>query len=154
MKTGVLLLAFFGVLIFNPLQAQQQETGSFGRPIDEKGAISVQKLSKKLQEADSSARLKVKGTILEVCQAKGCWMTMELDNGEIMRVKFKDYAFFVPKDAAGKSVVMEGTVSKELIDVYELKHLAKDAGKTKAEIDAIDQPGEELTFIADGVLIR
>ncbi|MBK6732010.1 MAG: DUF4920 domain-containing protein [Bacteroidetes bacterium] len=44
---------------------------------------------------------KVKGTVTSVCQNKGCWMKLDLGNGESMRVTFKDYGFFVPKEKQG-----------------------------------------------------
>ena len=49
-----------------------------------------------------------RGTVTEVCKAKGCWMKVALENGEETMVKFKDYGFFVPKDMAGKEVVING----------------------------------------------
>lgn len=54
-----------------------------------------------------------------------------------MKVKFKDYAFFMPKDCAGKKAVVDGYAYTQTTSVEELKHLAGDAGKPQAEIDAI-----------------
>jgi hypothetical protein len=99
-------------------------TGSFGEAIDKKGAIPVRKLPQKLED-DQAQDIKVKGTVTEVCQAKGCWMKIDLGDGETMRVKFKDYGFFVPKDAAGKTAIMHGVAKKEEVSVDELKHLAE-----------------------------
>jgi hypothetical protein len=89
-----------------------------------------------------------------VCQAKGCWMKLDLGNNETMRVTFKDYGFFVPKDAKGREVVIEGVALKSLTPVDELQHYAKDAGKTAEEIAAITEPVQELSFEAVGVLMR
>ena len=97
---------------------------------------------------------KVSGTVESVCQVKGCWMKVKMDNGETMRVMFKDYAFFVPKDIAGKTVVFEGEAQKKMVPVEHLQHYAKDAGKSKEEIAKITEPKEELTFIADGVIVK
>ena len=137
------------------IQAQDvsASAGVFGKSFDEKGAIPIKKLPKEMSKAESLP-IKVKGTITEVCQVKGCWMTMDLGNGEMMRIKFKDYGFFVPKDAAGKTATIEGVAKKEKVDIDELKHMAEDAGKTEEEIKAIDRAKEELTFVADGVIIR
>jgi len=44
----------------------------------------------------------VRGTIQEVCPVKGCWMRVTDEAGEELFVKFKDYGFFVPRDAAGQ----------------------------------------------------
>ena len=81
-------------------------------------------------------------------------MTIDLGNDELMRVKFKDYGFFVPKDAAGKTAIMQGVAKNEIVGVDELRHLAEDAGKPEKEINAIDKPTQELTFVAEGVIIK
>jgi hypothetical protein len=128
-------------------------TGVFGATIDAKGAVPVKKLPQKMKGAET-LNIKVEGVIEEVCQAKGCWMTIDVGDNELMRVKFKDYGFFVPKDAAGKTAIVQGVAKKEAIDVDELKHLAEDAGKTQEEIDAITEEKEELTFVAEGVIIK
>jgi hypothetical protein len=149
-----LLITISFVLASEFVVAQKEKlTGNFGEPISKKGAISVKKLPQKMEEVES-LDIKVKGTITEVCQAKGCWMTIDLGDDELMRVKFKDYGFFVPKDVAGKTAIVQGVVKKEIIGVDELKHLAKDAGKSERAINAIDKPKEELTFVAEGVIIQ
>ena len=153
MRLYVLSVAFLLVVISAYGQDRLESTGTFGEPIDKKGAVSAKKLAQKMDKAES-LNIKVKGTITEVCQAKGCWMTIDLGDDELMRVKFKDYGFFVPKDAAGKTAVIQGVAKNEIIGVDELRHLAKDAGKSEKEIIAIDKPKEELTFVAEGVIIK
>jgi Domain of unknown function (DUF4920) len=96
----------------------------------------------------------VKGTVAGVCQAKGCWMTFKLDNGEEMTVKFKDYAFFMPKDCSGKTAVCHGKAFLKTTSVAELKHLAEDAGKSKKVIAKIKKPKQEARFEADGVILN
>lgn len=81
-------------------------------------------------------------------------MTIDKGDGTTMRVKFKDYGFFVPKDIAGKTAIMEGMARMETTSVDEQRHYAEDAGKTKAEIEAITQPTRELVFEASGVIIK
>lgn len=152
-STSLLAIVLFLISMSSALaQEELPSTGSFGEKIDKKGAVSVKKLPKKLKSADS-LNIKVKGVVVEVCQSKGCWMTIDMGEDETMRVKFKDYGFFVPKDAAGKTAIMHGVVKKEMISVEELQHLAEDGGKSKEEIAKITEPQEELTFMADGVII-
>ena len=43
----------------------------------------------------------VRGRVRDVCQKKGCWMVVD-DGTAHARVRFADYAFFVPKDSSGK----------------------------------------------------
>ena len=60
--------------------------------------IAGQEKLAKINESDTT-ELVFEATIDEVCQMKGCWMTLESD--QKVRVTFKDYGFFVPKDAGG-----------------------------------------------------
>ncbi|MBI1193639.1 MAG: DUF4920 domain-containing protein [Bacteroidetes bacterium] len=95
---------------------------------------------------------KVQGKVTAACQVSGCWMKMDCGSGEPMRVTFKDYGFFVPKDLAGKEVIVQGVAVKKEVSVETLRHFAQDEGKSEAEIAAITQPAWEYEFIADGVL--
>ncbi len=99
--------------------------------------------------------MKVTGKVMEVCQKKGCWMTIVSDQpGQPeMRVTFKDYAFFMPKDLSGKQVVVDGYAYVETTPVDVLRHYAEDAGKPKEEIAAITTPKREISFEAFGVVI-
>lgn len=148
MKKGILIIGAFIFLLANSF-AQKY----FGEKITETGAIEAKQLPA-LMKDKQSLNIKVKGKIQEVCQKKGCWMKMDLGNGETMRIKFKDYAFFVPKNSAGKTAIIEGVASKEIIDVATLRHYAEDAGKSKKEIEAINKPKEEISFEAKGVIIK
>lgn len=127
---------------------------TFGEDFDAQTRISSGELVTKMEGQDSM-QLIVEGTVQEVCQAKGCWMVVgSEDNGkEPVMVRFKDYGFFVPKDIAGRKVVMEGWAFREVTPVEELRHYAEDAGKPQEEIEAITEPKEELKFLASGVLL-
>ena len=93
----------------------------------------------------------VVGRVNEVCQAKGCWLTMATGGDEEMMVKFKDYGFFVPKDIGGREVVLNGMAYYQITPVDELRHYAEDAGKSPEEIAAITDDQRELRFLATGV---
>lgn len=133
--------------------ANAQSTSHFGKEINENKAIEAASLPAKMGDKNEMSA-KVSGTVESVCQVKGCWMKVKMDNGETMRVMFKDYAFFVPKDITGKTVVFEGEAQKKTVPVEHLQHYAKDAGQSKEEIAKITEPKEELTFIADGVIVK
>ncbi len=140
--------------IEEPVEAEVKLTGNFGAEISEQGAVSVDKLLAELEGEDSVA-LKVKSEILATCAMKGCWMNVALAEDEHMRVTFKDYGFFVPKEGVeGKTAVIEGYAHKVTTDVETLRHFAKDAGKSQEEIDAITEPKDEITFVASGVIIQ
>ncbi|WP_426291674.1 DUF4920 domain-containing protein [Dyadobacter endophyticus] len=126
---------------------------NFGKQIDDKSAIAATALPGKMGDKNEM-QAKVTGIVESVCQAKGCWMKVNLDNGETMRVVFKDYAFFVPKDISGKTVVFEGEAKKTTASVEHLRHYAQDAGQSKEDIEKITEPKDELTFVAEGVIVK
>ena len=133
--------------------AEEASTGSFGEEITADGAITLAELRENMGE-DVRMDAKLSGTITECCQKKGCWMTIENPDGDDMRVTFKDYGFFVPKDCSGKEVVMDGFAYLDTIPVDVLRHYAEDAGKSEEEINAITEPSFELAFEAKGVIIK
>jgi len=125
----------------------------FGDSITKDGAIPSNELTAQMQGKDS-LQVKLTGTIEEVCQKKGCWMNMNIGNNQSMKVRFKDYGFFLPKDAGGKTVFIEGFAFTDTISVAELRHYAEDAGKTKEEIEKINKPETSISFEANGVIIK
>lgn len=133
--------------------AAQAGDNYFGKKIKAKGAISGTELTQKMSGKEA-VDAKVSGTVESVCQMKGCWMKVKMEDGTSMRVTFKDYGFFVPKDIAGKTVVFEGTAKVKTTPVAELRHYAEDAGKSKAEIEKITDPERAVTFVADGVVVK
>ncbi len=126
----------------------------FGAKISADDALPFDQLLQTMHGTDSLA-VKVKGKVEDVCQAKGCWMNIVSNEpGQApMMVRFKDYGFFVPKDIGGKEVIIDGYAFRETTSVDELRHYAEDAGKSKAEIEAINEPKEELKFLASGVIL-
>ena len=135
-------------------KAKQTDGKTFGEQVTPTGAISYDAMLDKMVKTDKLENVKVEGTVSAVCKAKGCWMNIASDKGaEPMFVNFKDYAFFMPKDLAGKKVVMLGNAFKEITPVEDLKHFAQDEGKSKEEIAKITKPKEEMKFMASGVII-
>ncbi|EMR01183.1 DUF4920 domain-containing protein [Cesiribacter andamanensis] len=125
---------------------------SYGAEIDTEGALSARQVPSLLQNIDSTY-VTLSGTALSSCAKKGCWMKVAVTGDEDMRVTFKDYGFFVPKDLNGQEVVMEGTLKRKVSSVEELRHFAEDAGKSPEEIAAIQQADTIYSFEAVGVKI-
>lgn len=135
-------------------EAGEQLTGqTFGEGFTPADVLAYSDLDAKVSATDST-NVTVRGTVSEVCQMKGCWMTMvQADGSEGMMVRFKDYGFFMPKDISGREVVMHGKAFYRTTSVDELRHYAEDAGKSAEEIAAITAPKNELAFLADGVIL-
>ena len=142
----------FAIILFISTAVRAQSVQHFGERIDEENVISSTELANAVAQ-QGTAEVKVAGEITEVCAVKGCWMTMNV-GGQEMMVRFKDYGFFVPKDAAGKTAVVQGQAKVDTVDVATLRHYAEDAGKPKAEIESITEPEVKLSFEAAGVILR
>lgn len=125
----------------------------YGEKVSVEGAIPINEAVAKLNAGKEEVEGKIKAKIVEVCAKKGCWITLELANGEKATVKMKDYGFFLPLAAKGKTVVIDGEVKFKTTSVAELKHYAEDAKKSKEEIDAITQPKKEVRVMAKGIVV-
>lgn len=152
-KISLFLVSIFfvGSLMAQPPEGPANKGMTFGETITKKGAISSNKLVKKLNEAND-IQVKVKGEVVQVCAAEGCWLRMKTKDGNIL-VKMKDHKFLVPLSMNGKTIVAKGVAMKKVTTVEMLKHYAEDAGKTKEEIDAITQPKEEIVVQATGIIV-
>lgn len=129
---------------------------SFGKEIVADDAIAASSMAEhyKSMKVGDSVDSKMVGTVKEVCQAKGCWMKVDLEDGNQVMVKFKDYGFFMPKNIAGEEVIINGKAFVNEVPVSELRHYAEDAGKSAEEIAAITETEKTYSFEADGVLLK
>jgi hypothetical protein len=88
------------------------------------------------------------GRISDVCQHKGCWTV--LSQGEThVRVRFKDYGFFLPRDCSGKQAFVEGAVEVAEVTAKDAGHYAGESKHPEAE--KLHSPGKQVTFVATGV---
>jgi Domain of unknown function (DUF4920) len=94
----------------------------------------------------------VEGLVETACQNKGCWMQIVPEAGQAgMRVTFKDYGFFVPKDSKGRQAKMEGTVAVKTLSKQEADHLSEEGAKLNRNADGT---ANEVSFVATGVELR
>ncbi len=117
------------------------------------GAIPATSLTSKMQGHTGPLAIKIKGTVTSVCQKEGCWLLVDIGGEKMMRVRFKDHAFVVPKNISGKTVVLDGHAYTTTTSVAELRHYAMDAGKSKEEIEKITEPEVNLNFEARSVVV-
>jgi hypothetical protein len=137
-------------------EAKEIAYASFGEQIEADNAIEAKLMADTYKEMSvgDSISTKMIAKVDEVCQAKGCWMKLDLGNDEQVMVKFKDYGFFMPKNIAGKEVIIDGKAFVSEVSVDEQRHYAEDAGKSEDEIAAITEIKRTYTFEANGVLLK
>jgi hypothetical protein len=164
---GFNILLIVLVLFYNCKQQNKQASSEveteivsnysvFGEAFDSEAASSDNEMFQQYQNlaVNDTVHTQFQGTVTDVCKAKGCWMKVALDNGEVAMVTFKDYGFFVPQDIEGKEVIISGRGFIEEMSVEDQQHFAEDAGESAETIAQITDPKKTYSFIAEGVLLK
>jgi len=122
----------------------------FGEVFTPADAVSTNELLAQM-EGKEAVDTQVTGDVTAVCKKKGCWMTLAVEDGEDIMIRFKDYGFFMPLDLTGK-VLIKGTAKEQITPVDELQHYAEDDGASPEEIAKITEPKREVHITATGVM--
>ncbi len=102
--------------------------------------------------ASEGKAVALEGKVRKACEKKGCWMEIAAeDKGPGVRVTFKDYGFFVPLDAAGSTVKIEGVVAVKELSEERVKHYEGE-GATVAR--GKDGKAREVQLVASGLELR
>jgi Domain of unknown function (DUF4920) len=155
MKTSLFTLLIITISLSLKAQAPKGKAkvgDIYGAKINVANTIPSSDLPNLLSKKDTVVA-QVKGKALASCASKGCWMTLEINDSTTAFIKMKDYGFFVPTAIVGKTVVIDGKMYTKTTSVDELKHYAEDAKKSKAEIDAINTPKNEIRIMANGIIV-
>ena len=99
--------------------------------------------------------VKMEGEVMEVCQMKGCWLTLKAASGPDVRIRVPktdtgEYLYTVPTGLSGRRVVVEGKLEQNALSEDEQRHYAEDVG---GDLDGDVQPFLELSMTASGVLV-
>ena len=164
-KIGIVMLLSFVIVACNSAKKDTNKENkiventysSFGDTVSASDYLSSNDAlsNYKALKLGDTINLKFNANIKEVCSKKGCWMTLPAGNDdETIMVRFKDYGFFMPLDAAGKEVIVAGKAFVNEVSVADLKHYAEDAGKSSEENANITESAMEFAFEANGVLLK
>lgn len=128
---------------------------SVGKEITDENVLAMAEMQERFNNLaiGDTIEVKYRAKVNEVCKKKGCWMKLENGENDDVMVKFKDYAFFVPKDIDNQEVIISGKAYVTEMSVEDRKHYAEDGGKSKEEIAVITEPKRTYSFLADRVLI-
>lgn len=150
------VVLFMGLIMNAQTAIDNKDYTLFGEKFKTNQVLTEKQMLKKYKNLKSGDSISVQfvTTIKSVCKKKGCWMKLDLSSGQEAFVKFKDYGFFVPLNADNSKAIINGYAFVKKVSVNELKHYAKDAGKSKEEINKITKPEVTYSFIAEGVYIN
>ena len=144
---GVFSAAF---VLAQPPNVPADKGAKFGADVTVENAVPIEDMVKGLKA--ESKDVKIKGEVVQVCEAEGCWLRMK-NGDETIMVRMKDHKFFVPTVMKGKTIVVQGAAQVKETSVAQLKHYAEDAGKSKEEIAKIKAPKKEVVLNADGIVV-
>ena len=150
---------FFAFLILAGIGASAQDKEKtpaakgvvYGVVSDEKTVVTPDEIKGKLVNDQFEGH--VKGKVVEVCKAEGCWIKLQRADGSSMMVRAKDHAFLMPENIVGKTVLIEGNATVKEVSEDMRKHYAEDAGKSKKEIAKIKGSEKDVQFAARGVKV-
>jgi hypothetical protein len=132
-----MLMLMLSMLLAAPPATQTQR---FGKPLEGRAPDSLEAV---LKAPEDGRRVRLEGRIAAVCRNKGCWL--ELKQGEAsVHVTFEGYSFFVPKDSAGREVVLEGKVKVETPKAEEIEHLRGEGAQRAGASVSIEASGVEI----------
>ncbi len=155
MNTRIFLAIMATALIFSACKNDPYET--FGQDFEiTKDTLSARQMDDLFDELDfhDTALVVFNSKIDAVCQKKGCWMEVDLDEGYVARVTFLDYGFFVPLNAAGSDAIIYGKAFWKSDSTAEKRHYAEDAGEEFDEEELDEDEDYAPHIIALGVKIK
>ena len=107
------LLVALSLIIGSGVASQPATAGDpfrAGAPITVKKPVRIQKLAKHPAKFEGKV-LRLEGTVKNVCQGRGCWVNVEDANGVTFMAKSLDESVLLPKDCAGRKVIVQGVVT-------------------------------------------
>ncbi len=124
----------------------------FGEPLE--SDIKKVGLSDVLGNPDTYAgtTIELDGVVRKACEKKGCWMELSdahNHDGAGLRVTFKDYGFFVPRNSAGSTVRLQGQVGIKTVDAKMVAHYEAEGARFANKM--ADGSAKEIHIIATGV---
>lgn len=98
-------------------------------------------------------RVLVAGTVVQVCEARGCWLQIASDRpSEMLKVKVEDGVIVFPMTARGKKAVVEGVVEKVVMTAEEARAEARrHAAEMKMPFDSTAVFEPTTTFQIRGI---
>ena len=127
---------------------------NFGQSIDLRELTPLDAIFSSPAEYDGKTVL-LEGFVQRACSKKGCWMEIAIDENpeaQRCRVKFKDYAFFVPRDSAGSQAKVQGVVQVNTVKKERVDHLEAEGARFAHK--RADGTALEVQVVATGVNLK
>lgn len=118
--------------------AAQSQVKNYGKPLTLKDKTPISAILKN-PHAYHGKRVQVEGTIVEVCEERGCWIKIASDKPfESIRFKVDDGVITFPLDAKGKSALAEGVVEVNMLTKEQAMAQAMEMHKERGTMAKFD----------------
>ena len=97
------------------------EPVAVGEQITVKKPVKISKLAKDPERFVGKV-IRIEGTAKAVCQGAGCWVEVSDAKGVTFLAKSLDESVLLPKDSAGRSIVVQGVVTKMEAKPHDHEH--------------------------------
>lgn len=121
-----------------------------GEPLKGATAVTFEALMKDPSAHDGKT-VQLEAGVRKACSKKGCWMELAEGEGAGIRVKFKDYGFFVPLDSEGSRAKVEGEIKVAELSEGTARHYEKEGATIPRGADG---KAREIQMVATGVELR
>jgi len=101
------------------------EPVAVGTEITVKKPLKISKLAKDPEKFVGKV-IRIEGTAKAVCQGAGCWVEVSDAKGVTFLAKSLDESVLLPKDSAGRSIVVQGVVTRMAAKPHDHEHEGED----------------------------
>ena len=136
-----------------------QSTKDYGKPLTLKVTTSISSILKD-PKAFEGKRVQVEGTIVEVCEERGCWIRIASDNEfQSIRFKVEDGVITFPLEAKGKLALAEGVVKITTLTKEQAIEQAKEMHRERGTMAKFDPskytgPVNDVQITGEGARIK
>lgn len=149
----------FASVALSATSALAQANTDYGKALTLKTKTPISAILKD-PKAYHGKRVLVEGTIVEVCEERGCWIRIASDKEfESMRFKVEDGLITFPLDAKGKLVLAEGIVSMKTLTREQAVAQAREAAKERGQLATFDParikgPVTDVQLTGEGARVK
>jgi hypothetical protein len=146
-------------LIVLSATAAQSQAKDYGKALTLKEKTSISAIIKNPKAYDGK-RVQVEGTIVEVCEERGCWIKIASDKPfESIRFKVEDGVITFPLDAKGKLALAEGVVKLQTLTREQAIEQAKEMHKERGTMAKFDPskytgPVTDVQIMGEGARVK
>lgn len=138
---------FYGLLVAISMSTcVQAKVYEYGEAVDSSQLVDI---SRVLERADTylDKPVTVRGTIISVCEKRGCWMELSSDaKFERLRIKVRDGDMVFPVSAKGSQAIAKGQLHVINLDLSQTKRYLAMLAKRKHEDFEPDSVTEALSI--------